>query len=54
MPSDIMDDLDAIFADVSVAVKWQKGDVILADNRLVLHARNTFKPPRRILASLVK
>lgn len=54
MPADVMDDLDAIFSDVSVAVTWQKGDVILLDNRLVLHSRRSFTPPRRILACLIK
>jgi hypothetical protein len=36
----------------SVSFKWHKGDVILVDNRFVLHSRKTFVPPRRILAAL--
>ena len=31
---------------------WKKGDVLLIDNRLVLHARRSFSGPRRILASI--
>ena len=31
---------------------WQKGDVLLIDNRLAMHSRNTFEPPRRVLASI--
>ncbi|XP_076454585.1 uncharacterized protein LOC143289486 [Babylonia areolata] len=54
MPPEIMNDLDTVFNDVAVAVTWQKGDVILVDNRLVLHARRSFTPPRRILACLIK
>lgn len=54
MPADVMDDLDRVFQDLAVAVTWQAGDVIIVDNRLVLHSRNTFTPPRRILAALIK
>lgn len=35
-----------------VSFKWLKGDIILVDNKLVLHSRGTFVPPRRILAAL--
>eukprot|EP00183_Erythrolobus_madagascarensis_P005532 CAMPEP_0185845390 /NCGR_PEP_ID=MMETSP1354-20130828/1385_1 /TAXON_ID=708628 /ORGANISM="Erythrolobus madagascarensis, Strain CCMP3276" /LENGTH=329 /DNA_ID=CAMNT_0028545349 /DNA_START=54 /DNA_END=1043 /DNA_ORIENTATION=+ len=37
-----------------VAMAWQAGDVLLVDNMSVMHARRTFKGPRRILASLGK
>jgi len=37
-----------------VAFPWQKGDVLLVDNRTALHARNSFTPPRRILAAITK
>ena len=36
----------------SVSFTWQQGDVLLIDNRQVLHARKSFEPPRRILAAL--
>ena len=42
----------AIMKEHSVAFKWRKGDVILVDNELVLHSRNEYKPPRRILVGL--
>jgi len=35
-----------------VAFRWEKGDVLLVDNRQVLHSRRTFVPPRRVLATL--
>ena len=54
MPEDVMDDLDQVFDDAAVAVTWQKGDVMVVDNRLVLHSRRSFTPPRRILACLAK
>ena len=36
----------------AVAFKWEKGDVLMIDNRLVLHARRPFTGSRRILASI--
>ena len=36
----------------SVAIPWQKGDMLWIDNGLVLHARQPFEGPRRILASI--
>lgn len=36
-----------------VEFKWEKGDVVLVDNTLALHARNVFTPPRRILTAII-
>ena len=33
--------------------EWAAGDVLILDNRTVMHARDPFTPPRRILVSLV-
>ena len=35
-----------------VAFKWQKGDMLLIDNSLVLHSRRPYTGRRRILASI--
>lgn len=35
-----------------VAFAWEAGDVLLLDNTLVMHARQSFEPPRRVLAAL--
>ena len=43
-----------IMQEESVAIPWQKGDVLLVDNDLTLHSRSPFTPPRRILAAIVK
>jgi len=56
--SDIADSdvLDAfhIMKEEGIMFKWQKGDVVLVDNTLALHARNVFTPPRRILTAIIK
>ncbi len=33
---------------------WQRGDVLVLDNRIVAHGRNPFTPPRRVLVSLAQ
>jgi alpha-ketoglutarate-dependent taurine dioxygenase len=37
-----------------VAFAWHKGDVLIIDNQLTMHARSPFTPPRRILASVLR
>ena len=47
-----MGDCQRIMEEICVAIPWQKGDVMLLDNRTVMHSRRTFEGPRRILAAL--
>lgn len=54
LPNEVVHDCLRIFEDESVAVPWEKGDVLLIDNMAVLHSRNSYTPPRRVLASLAK
>lgn len=54
LPADIIYDCLNILEEESVAIPWQKGDVLWIDNLAVHHARRPFEPPRRILASLCK
>ena len=35
-----------------VAFEWEAGDALILDNNSVLHSRQSFTPPRRVLASL--
>ena len=35
-----------------VAFDWEAGDALILDNNSVLHSRQSFTPPRRVLASL--
>ncbi len=43
----------AITREIKVEIPWQAGDVMLVDNRLVQHARNSYNGDRRVLAGLV-
>jgi len=45
--------VSAFMLRAQVAIPWQPGDALLLDNARVQHSRESFKPPRRILASLV-
>ncbi|XP_023515356.1 clavaminate synthase-like protein At3g21360 [Cucurbita pepo subsp. pepo] len=54
LPADIIYDCLRILEEESVAIPWQKGDVLLIDNWAVLHSRRPFLPPRRVLASLCR
>ena len=49
--SNIQDVLE-IMDELTVAVPWKAGDVLLLDNRTAMHSRRPFTGPRRILASL--
>ena len=42
----------AIMDELAVNIPWQKGDLMLLDNRRAMHARRPFTPPRRVLAYL--
>jgi alpha-ketoglutarate-dependent taurine dioxygenase len=46
--------LETLKKENMVAYKWQNCDIVMIDNYTVMHARNTFTPPRRILACLCK
>jgi alpha-ketoglutarate-dependent taurine dioxygenase len=49
-------DLDAIrrvIAEEMVLFDWQRGDVLLIDNKLVAHGRQPYQPPRTIFAALL-
>eukprot|EP01036_Dinobryon_divergens_P027202 gene27202-35932_t len=44
----------SIMDDLAVSIPWQQGDILLLDNRTVMHSRKPFTGKRRILASLVR
>lgn len=45
-------DLGAYMETTKVAFQWEAGDALILNNSTVMHSRDTFTPPRRILASL--
>ncbi|KAH3797946.1 uncharacterized protein LOC127838140 [Dreissena polymorpha] len=54
MPEESMQTLNEVFEELAIDFRWEKGDVVMIDNRQVLHGRRSFTPPRRILAALCK
>ena len=53
LPFHIVYDCLHILEDESVAIPWQKGDVLLIDNWAVLYSRRSFDPPCQVSLSLV-
>ncbi|WP_194791290.1 TauD/TfdA family dioxygenase [Pseudomonas sp. UFMG81] len=49
---DVVRHLQQIYRDVMVEFAWQKGDVVLLDNILTVHARNAFTGRRKILTAM--
>ena len=52
IPDETMQHLGDVFEQVAVRGKWQKGDVVMLDNMLVTHARDTFEGPRQIVVAM--
>ncbi|KAL1345168.1 hypothetical protein HN51_018956 [Arachis hypogaea] len=50
LPSNVVYDCLKLLEEESVAIPWQKGDVLLIDNWADLHSRKSFIPPRRVVA----
>jgi hypothetical protein len=51
-----LDDLACIrrvVAEETVLFDWQRGDILLVDNKLVAHGRQPYEPPRTIFAALL-
>jgi len=52
IPADQIEQILQIMEEIKVAFKWQEGDVLAIDNKLTMHSRNFFTPPRKVYASL--
>jgi hypothetical protein len=49
-----VDMVQSIMDEIKVVIPWQQGDIMLVDNRQVMHSRNNFAPPRQVYAVLIK
>ena len=54
MDPTVMDLLETVHNELAIDFIWKKGDIVMVDNRQVLHGRRTFIPPRRILVAICK
>jgi len=54
VPREAIESCLRIAEEESIDVKWEVGDVVVLDNRFVMHARRPSKPPRRILVAFCK
>ncbi|MEO7455150.1 MAG: TauD/TfdA family dioxygenase [Gemmatimonadaceae bacterium] len=52
IPDETMQHLGEVFEKVAVRFKWQKGDMVMLDNMLVTHARDSFEGPRHIVVAM--
>jgi hypothetical protein len=50
--SDFMDALNTFADEQKVEFEWQQEDVLMIDNRVTMHSRSPFIPPRRLYASI--
>jgi alpha-ketoglutarate-dependent taurine dioxygenase len=48
----VLDEIRETYRQAAVSFTWEKGDVLLVDNFLVSHGRESYVGPRRILVSL--
>jgi alpha-ketoglutarate-dependent taurine dioxygenase len=48
----VLDEIRAIYRETAVAFAWQQQDVLMLDNVLTSHGRETFQGPRRILVAM--
>lgn len=51
---EVLEQLRAIYRQHMIEFPWQRGDVLLLDNMLAVHARNEYRGPRRILVSMAE
>jgi len=43
-----------VYEKVTVRFTWRQGDMIMLDNMLTSHARDTFEGPRHIVVAMIR
>ena len=51
---EVLEHLRQAYQQQMVSFTWEKGDVLMLDNMLAIHARNPFVPPREILVGMAE
>ncbi|MBW4602152.1 MAG: TauD/TfdA family dioxygenase [Calothrix sp. FI2-JRJ7] len=51
---DVLDHLRAAYQQEMVTFPWEKGDILMLDNLLTVHARKPYVPPRKILVGMAE
>lgn len=52
--SSVLDEIRAVYQQAAVTFPWQKGDILMLDNFLSSHGRESFVGPRKILVAMAE
>lgn len=47
-----MEEIEAIYQDSKISFTWQKGDMLMLDNMLTAHSRNSYVGSRKIVVAM--
>ncbi|MEK3824404.1 MULTISPECIES: TauD/TfdA family dioxygenase [Paenibacillus] len=54
IPDSIIDEIQDRYKELSKAFPWEEGDVLMLDNMLMAHGRNTYKGNRKIVVAMAQ